>query len=66
MCRVLFDFVPSDHWKPPIRAPGAIVADVNGQSAEDRGGCGHREQSGGPLPILRHRLDPEKHMVPIL
>lgn len=48
---------------PPILAPGAIVTDVNGQSAEDRGGCGCREESGGCLPIFRHLRDPEKDIV---
>ena len=64
MCRVLFDFVPSDRWNPPVLAPGAIVTDVNGQSAEDRGSCGCQEPSGGRLPILGHLLDPEKDTVP--
>lgn len=59
-------FVPFNHWDPPILAPGAMVEDVNGQSEEGRGGSGRREESGGPLPILRHLLDPEKDRVPTL
>lgn len=50
----------------PILAPRATVAEVNGQSTEDSGGCGHGELSGGPLPVLRHLLDPEKDTVPTL